>query len=264
MFWRLLLVIFVAYGFSACKDMFDYSPYEVRVPDGDRDWNSKQLQIIKNDTVFKPFRIAYISDTHTEYDNFVDFVNLVNGMDSVDLIINGGDITLSGISKEFKWYHEIITKLQKPIISIIGNHDYLSNGSEVFKTMFGPTNFTFVYKNCKFIMFDNIVWENPKEEIDYVWLDSALHNDNNYTHLIPFSHIPPWDEQIDYANMAVMHYQYKSHHIKKSFHGHVHEFLVKQLFNDSTEYVCAPNMKKRAFLMLNVDRDSIRYEQIEF
>ena len=266
MFKYLIISILVALLFTvvSCKDLFDYSPYEVRVPHGDRDWNEQQLDFLQSDSVFKPFRVALIADTHTEYDNFIDFVELINHADSVDFIICNGDITLSGISKEFKWYHDIIRKLNLPIITLIGNHDYLSNGAEVFKTMFGPVNFTFEYNNCKFVMFDDIVWENPRGEINYTWLDSVLHNDNNYTHVVPFSHIPPWDEQIDYANKRVMHHHYLSHGVTKSFHGHVHKLLVRHLYEDPVEYICAPNMKRRAFLMLNFTKDSIGYEHIEF
>lgn len=261
---RILVVVFLTISMVSCDELFDYSPYEVRVPHSDRNWNSKQLELLKNDTVFKPFRIALIADTHTEYDFFLDFVKLINEMDNIDFIINNGDVTLSGLSKEFKWYHDIVSRIKYPVVTVVGNHDYLSNGSEVYKTMFGETNFCFIYNNCKFVIFDDIVWENPKGEINYVWLDSVLHNDKNYTHVVPFSHIPPWDEQIDYANMRLMHYMYSSHGIDKSFHGHVHKFMVRHLFDDDTEYVCAPNMKRRAFLMLNFYQDSISYEHVEF
>lgn len=264
-FWRGVFLLTIVLLTGACNDLFDYSPYEVRVPRGDRKWNTKQLERLESDTSFKSFRIALIADTHTEYDDFLDFIDLINAEDSVDFIINNGDITLSGISKEFTWYKDLIDKINIPIITVVGNHDYLSNGVEVYETMFGETNFSFVYNNCKFVVFDDIVWENPKGEINYDWLDSSLVNDMEYTHVIPFSHIPPWDQQMDRAQEWVLNYIYgERNSIPISFHGHVHKYLVRHYEDSITKYVCAPNMKRREFLMLNIDRDSVRYEHIAF
>lgn len=259
-----VLIVLCFFSLTSCVDLFDYSPYEVRVEPKNRQWNQKQIERLEEQSEFEPFRILFISDTHTEYDNFIDFVSIANSMTDIAFIVNGGDVSLSGISKEFDWYQEIIKKLDVPIVTVIGNHDYLSNGLEVYKTMFGKTNFTFVYNNCKFVIFDDIIWENPKGEVDYKWIDTALENDSNYTHVIPFSHIPPWDEQLDYANYRMLHYIITKNSISKSFHGHVHQFMSRYLFEDSTEYVCTPGMKKRGFLILSISVDSIVYEQISF
>ena len=264
-FLKLAFLLVTIFSIGACKEMLDYSPYEVRVPDGDRDWNEKQLAKLNSDTVFKPFKIAFITDTHTEYDDFVECVDLINKMDSIDFIIHGGDITLSGISKEFTWYQDIIKGFELPIITLVGNHDYLSNGAEVYKTMFGATNFSFVYNNCKIVMFDDIIWENPQGSMDYDWLNAELEDTTSYAHIIPFSHIPPWDEQMDRAQEWVLNYIYgERNNIPFSFHGHVHKFLVRQYEDSITTYVCGPNMKRRAFLVLSIESDTITYEQVEF
>jgi len=261
-----LLTILFLYG---CHDIIEYSPYQVKVDKSDKSQNARNLSSLDkyNSTEFKSFKIALFGDTHTFYDDFNDIVKELNKRNDYDFIINMGDITLSGIYREFKWYSDIINKLDKPVITIIGNHDCLSNGEYVFNEMFGPTNFTFEYNNCKFVIFDDIIWEKDIEDPDFDWFNDNLKNDKNYKHIIPFSHIPPWDEQFSYGNEMAYNYFLDKNNIKYSFHGHTHNFAIKQPYLDrlgSVTYVTTEAANDRGYLVLTIEKDDIKVERVNF
>ena len=59
--------------------------------------------------------------------------------------------------------------LNKPYLTVIGNHDYLSNGEVIYKQMFGDYNYSFEFNKNKFILFDDIIIESNNNP-DFNWL----------------------------------------------------------------------------------------------
>jgi len=264
---RILLGILFTILLLSCDNIFEYSPYQVKVDKADKDQNYKNLDIIskKSNKDFKPFKIVLFGDTHTYYDDFNDIVKELNKRSDFDFIVNMGDITLSGIYREFIWYSDIINKLNKPVLTIIGNHDCLANGEYVFKEMYGPTNFTFVYNNCKFVIFDDIVWERNVKDPDFEWFNTNLKNDENYTQVISLSHIQPWDEQFSYGNELLFNAILHNNNVKYSFHGHTHNYKkikkYKDILGDVT-YVTTEAGNDRGFLILTIEENDIKIEKI--
>ena len=70
---------------------------------------------------------------------------------SIDFVIHGGDMSDFGVTKEFLWQRDIMNGLKVPYVALIGNHDCLGTGEETYKTVFGPTNFSFIAGNVKFV-----------------------------------------------------------------------------------------------------------------
>ena len=66
-------------------------------------------------------------------------------------IIHGGDYTEFGLKKEFEWNDDILSKLKVPYVGLIGNHDVIGNGDQVFRKIFGNENFSFVVSDVKFV-----------------------------------------------------------------------------------------------------------------
>ena len=50
-----------------------------------------------------------------------------------------------------------MSKLRFLYVAIIGNHDHLESGEEIFRRMYGELNFSFVYGSVKFVVFNNNV-----------------------------------------------------------------------------------------------------------
>ena len=131
--------------------MVEYHPYDVRLS-GETGINAKNIARVESlcrgkDTV----RFILMGDTQRYYDETEDFVRHVNGRDDVDFVIHGGDVSDFGLTKEFMWVRDIMNKLTVPYVTLLGNHDVLGNGLEVFEEVFGEVNFSFMAGNTRFI-----------------------------------------------------------------------------------------------------------------
>ena len=137
---------------TAC-DLIDYHPYDGRLDsDTSREINPTNIERIEKvcegkDTI----RFIFMGDTQRSYNETEDFVKYVNQLDSIDFIIHGGDYTEFGLKKEFEWNDDILSKLKVPYVGLIGNHDVIGNGDQVFRKIFGNENFSFVVSDVKFV-----------------------------------------------------------------------------------------------------------------
>lgn len=258
---RLLFVLLVS---GSCDPWFSYSPYETELDQSYHGITVKQLEKIKatdaNDS--KPFRIALLSDAHYHFSKLDDALTHINKSNDFDFVIVIGDLTDNGLIQEFIFFNQTMEQLKIPYLTVIGNHDYLSNGAEVYTQMFGPFNYSFIYNNVKFVLFDNVRWESNKVP-DLAWFESELNNDHGYDHVIPLSHIPPYDGQ-----MKEFHKQYHALMVRNgigtSIHGHRHEFSLEDVYGDGTRYLTVSSPQYRVYTALTVTPDKIEIEKIEY
>lgn len=251
----LLLSIPLWFG---CEDLIEYSPYQVIMDGEETKRNDTALvNIVKlSQETFVPFKIALIGDSHTYYDDFEDQIAAINNMDSIDFVIHMGDLTLSGIHREFEWYADIIDNLHRPIITLIGNHDCLSNGEVMYREMFGNYNFTLDYNNCHLVFFDDNIWERNVKDPDFEWLYSNLQNGSHYTHQFVFAHIHPWDGQFSKGNSYLYNQIMEGSNITASIHGHSHTFSYSQHYG-KVPYLITGDSTDREVVILEVQQDTI-------
>lgn len=230
---------------NSCSDQFSYSPYDCDV---DKDHlNMNEVNMISNmaQSGTDTFRFALLSDVHDNYDDLSDAIKQLNKHADLNFIACCGDITNSGLAQQFEWYVEVINKSQHPFISVIGNHDYRSNGHRVYKKVFGPSDFSFEAGNYKFVIFDNVVWENDNRSPKLDWLTDQL-SDSELPHVI-LTHIPPWDNQMTGINNLVFRNIANTDNTILCCHGHTHEYadtcyngihtIVSDAINDREYYV---------------------------
>jgi len=146
------LPLFLCILLSAC-DLIDYHPYDGRLTISERDINSNNIPLIEAATKDKDtIRFVLMGDTQRSYDETEDFVKHINTKkDSIDFIIHGGDYTEFGMKKEYEWAVDILSKLDIPYVGLIGNHDVIGNGDQVFNKLFGRENFSFIVRDVKFV-----------------------------------------------------------------------------------------------------------------
>jgi len=250
---------------AGCKEIIEYSPYQNIVESKWKKQNisnyNKLLPAAKEP--FQPFRIGLIADSHTYYDDFEEQVKYINTCNDLDFIIHLGDITLSANAREFDWYSEIVNKVNLPVLTLIGNHDCLGNGYDIYTEMFGESNFFFVYKGVKFVMFDNIIWEKKVQDPDFEWFDKALANDSDYKYVLPFAHIPPWDAQFTVGNEYLYNQILLKHNLDLSVHGHGHSYAYAQPYDD-VNYLSVPSPEKSQLIILDVQEDAITHELVKY
>jgi outer membrane protein assembly factor BamB/calcineurin-like phosphoesterase family protein len=108
----------------------------------------------------KPFRFAFISDTHIGSPNGGAEEDLkrtvadINSMKAnIAFVVITGDITELGTNQQLKLAKQILDSLQIPYYIIPGNHDtgWSESGGLGFTTTFGSDKFFFKYNGINFI-----------------------------------------------------------------------------------------------------------------
>lgn len=255
---------FIAFSFFQCCDtLFEYSPYQVKTNDRLLNQSASEQLRSKSKSDFKPFRIALIGDSHTYYDEFKRLIDAINRIDNIDFVVHLGDITLSGIYREFLWYSEIIARLNKPVVTVIGNHDCLANGETMYRNMFGDFNFNCTYNNCKLVFWDDIIWERNNKDPDFEWLQKEMSDEKWYTHKVVFAHIQPWDAQFSMGNRLLYNRILEKNGVSLSIHGHQHKFYYDKYFG-KVPYLLIPDATDREIVVAEVLYDTILVHIVQF
>lgn len=251
-----------------CDRVFEYNPYSASVRNKFRTTtknNLDRLTILEQETQGNSrFKIALISDSHTNYNELSDVLDLINNDDEVMFVIHGGDMTDQGILKEFEIFHNIMDKLDKPWLTVIGNHDCRANGRVIYDEMFGDENYSFVFKNCKFIFFNSVVWELNNEEPDFEWLDNQLSGLSEFDKVFVITHIPSWSDQYTTTSESFYKNLMKSSGVTLSVHGHLHDHYYGEYYEDSVKYLVIGSVDKGSYCNITVMPDSVYLEKIVF
>lgn len=188
---RLHLMLILSLLFTSCGDVVQLSPYETELAESQSGLTQKNLARIKthDHSVFSPFRFAVISDTHSFRDELATVVRRINRDPTIEFVVIPGDLTDSGLRKEFIWALDVISDLRIPYFVTIGNHDALTNGKSIFKSMFGEFNFRFNYKNVWFVFFNDNSWEFHDTVPDLDWVENTLGEGGAAQHRILISHV---------------------------------------------------------------------------
>lgn len=260
-----IVLAVVAILLSGCS-LFEYHPYEVRVPDDEKNTNAKAIQTIKaNETPGDTIRIILMGDTQRFYDDVEDFVARAN-QEQADFVLLDGDISDFGINDEFSWIHDIMKHLRVPYVSVIGNHDLSGNGEKVFEERYGPLDDSFITKNFKFILLNT----NSREYKfngnvpDIGWLQAQLSGDD-FERAIVVSHMPPYatdfDPDLEQAYATTLS---QSGKVNLSMHGHTHHYENTIHYDDGVRYLVSASMDKRMFLHVTLINDQYTIREIYY
>lgn len=265
---KVIITILVILLSVSCAKTFDYSVYSAYVPKNYRDTRQQNLSKLSNkikDTINnKKLCVALISDPHIAFDDLQESIFSINSDTAVDIIIVGGDMADGGMLEEFIIFRHIMEKAIVPYFTVIGNHDCLANGYTIYQEMFGPDDYTLHIANCKFVFFNDIVWELNNREPDFFWMFDEITNKNGAEHVFVVTHIPPfadsfssleqfaYTEMIDTAGVAI------------SISGHLHHHYYGDYYGDGNMYMTIGSVDKKHWVKLMIDNDSINIERIAF
>ena len=250
---------------GGCEDYFEFSPYSANVKDRYKNIDEKNLERIlnSNNNEQEEITFAVLADPHYDYHELDNAIASINLRPGIDFVVINGDISEHGYLKEFELIHEEMKELKVPYLTVIGNHDYRSNGEDIYREMYGEFNKSFVFNNNQFILFDDIFWESNKTP-DLNWLEGELLKAEEYKNSFVFAHIPPFGDQFTEESES----NYKSlmdiYDVDLSIHGHLHSYLYEEGVNENTGYLCVGTIMKKEYVVIKVTGDSYTVEQIKY
>jgi 3',5'-cyclic-AMP phosphodiesterase len=257
-----LLAAFLLYG---CHT-FEYSPNQVFDKTSGVGLNAQNIRLLNAQPTDDTITIAFVGDSQRFYDELEDFIDTVNAIPAIDFVLLAGDISDFGLLAEFKLVHERLSKLNKPYIGVVGNHDVLAKGEEVFERMFGPLNFTFTYDSVKFIAHNTNGKEYTTGNVpDMHWLREAFVHNDSVRYLIAVSHVPPFSQDFDPALVTpyVMLFQ-ETRGFLVSLHGHIHAHKDGYPYNDGIRYMTSHSFDQKSFVLLQITSGKIDKRIIDY
>ena len=180
---------------------------------------------------WKPFRFAFLSDTHIGSPNGSAEEDLrrsvadINQMNDIAFVVITGDITELGTDAEIKLAKEILSELKVKYYIIPGNHDsgWSESGGVTFGEVFGDDKFSFEFNGISFLgcasgpyvrMSDGHI---PHDAV--VWLDKELKKIGANKPIIFLNHYP-LDKDLD--NWYEIIDRLKQHNTLAALCGHGH------------------------------------------
>lgn len=265
---KILLCAVAACVLMACDSAFQYHPYDVRF-DGEKDINSNNMAKIEAECRnLDSLCVAFISDTHHDYADLCDMIADINKRDCVDFIIHLGDLTDTGTIKEYKWARQYLTRFNKPYVALIGNHDFLGTGNEIYKEMFGKPDFYFIAGRVKFLCINtnateyNFIADVP----DFDYLENAVTADSAlFDRTVVCMHARPYSDQFN--NNVAKPFEYYVNQLPGLLfcvNGHDHNMRFDDLFDDGVMYYGLTCTSDRKYVIFNINKEGYRYEVIDF
>ena len=160
------------------------------------DWNYYQLQKIdKNQTNFSFIVFADNKNSITTFNNLIKKVNKEHALFAIDV----GDLVLDGEKEYFNFFLSQVKKLNKPLLTVIGNHELYDEGRANYYDIFGQFYYSFYIGKSYFIILDDAN-ENGIDPWQMNWLKNQLKESQNYTYRFVFMHVPLYDPRIPMSN----------------------------------------------------------------
>jgi len=263
----IIILIACLSGLSAC-DLLESHPYAVDVKY--KHLNNEAIKQVEALCAGKEtIRFVWMGDSQRWYDETEDFVKHANQRDDIDFVLHGGDISDFGMQREFEWVHEDMRKLNVPYIALVGNHDMLGNGHQVYEKMYGELNFSFIAGKVKFVCVNTNALEFDYSHAvpDFNFLHSELKDtlDRQYDKTIVAMHADPFGEQFN-NNVASFFQDFvnRCKGIQFCMHAHTYKLYIRDLFEDGIIYYGCASMKERSYFVFTITPDDYTYEVVYF
>jgi len=189
-----------------------------------------------------------------------DAIKSINRQKGLQFVICCGDVTNLGLAQEYQWYLDIADGSDYPVITVIGNHDCLSNGYSVYTRLFGWPDFSFIAGRYKFILFDNIVWEKNNRGPDYSWLAGEV-AEGDYLNVL-LSHIPPDSDEMEEEHDKSGSNPVDSLNTILRIHGHTHGF--RETVYEGIPMVVSADIEDREYYIVNLVGEQSVVKRIRF
>lgn len=255
---------------TGCQ-LLEFSPNQAYVPAPERHQTSRNLArlapaaaTLATDTV----RFVFIGDTQRFYDETEQFVTSVNQQRGIDFVLVAGDLSDFGLTREFRWVNQRLDRLRVPYLTVVGNHDVVGNGRAVYQHVYGPLNYSFLFRGTRFICLDTNGREYGfgRQVPDLPWLRQQLADTAGARRTVVVNHVPPTDEDFDPALVSAYAAAVRScPSLVLHLSGHVHRYTAAQPFHDGITYLTTYSLAKHRYHILTLwGRRQFRLETVTY
>jgi len=210
------LVLIVLFTLSACR----FSPWETRMSCDDHvsgQWG--RLDAMETRMAEAPaYSVALISDIHGSLNDLMRIIDRLNGRDDLAFALVLGDLTNSGLAEEFDPVCRAFSSLEVPRFYVIGNHDALGTGREIFQDRFAPLDYAFTFLGTPFVLSNNNRYEFP-DAPNIEWIPSSTTGV-----AVGAAHVPPVPDVFDAEEVAQLNRRAAALGLTHTVHGHRHHF----------------------------------------
>ncbi|MDX5437481.1 MAG: metallophosphoesterase [Pontibacter sp.] len=260
----LLLVPLLMLLLASCEK-FEYSPYEIRLDEDEKNINSRNLQRIAslNISPADTFKFVLTADTQGFYEENEKLVAHINQRDDIAFVLLNGDLTDFGLAEEFKLVHEDFKKLKMPYVAVIGNHDAINNGKEAFTAMYGDYDISFSVGNTNYILLNTNYLEFDKKVPDLVWLEKELQASQAFENTFVVAHISPTSPEFGEEKAERYASLLKQYGADYSLHGHGHNYKYHFPYGEQLPVLETASTEKLEYIVFTVAGDDISFERIK-
>lgn len=253
--------------FLGCGGL-EYSPNQVFSGDSPRNINRNSINRLNEEQGDARIRFILTGDSQRAYKHSKDLVDAINKLPEIDFVVLDGDISDFGLYQEMESIDQIFSKLSRPYIAVIGNHDLVANGERVYKHMFGELNFSFVYQGVKFVCHNTNSRESSFEGNvpDLAWLKQQLLPETGVDAYISIAHVPPDDADFDesLATEYVSTINNSPNTLAALFaHTHNHRVFYPG-FQKTIPYIITDPIEKRKFVLIEILDGKLKFENITY
>ncbi len=262
-----VLVALLAILSCSC-DMIEYHPYDLDI-DGKENINAENIGEIEQ-TLKDRDEISFvvISDTQRWYDETEDAVAAINKRNDIDFVLHTGDLSDFGAKLEFELQRDILEKLRVPYVCVLGNHDCVATGKQVFNRIFGDDNFAFTAGNIRFICLNTNALEFDYSEAvpDFSFMQSELDNmPSAIEKTVVAMHSGPYSEQFNNNIAPIFHHFIKRYpQLQFCVYGHGHNVSIDNFFDDGILYYECASAKRRSYLHFTIHKNGYDYEAVNY
>lgn len=255
-------------AFAACE-LIDYHPYDTRV-EGKSHINAQHIERIEATTAGKKtIRFVLISDTQRWYDETKAAVKSINARNDIDFVLHCGDLTDFGVTREFEVQRDILENLRVPYVALLGNHDCLGTGADVYRYMFGNPDFSFNAGDVHFLCINSNAFEyDYSVDIpNFSFIREDLGSlPSNVQRTVVAMHAQPTSEQFNNNVSELFEYEIRKYPgLAFCMCGHGHHTQVNEWFGDGVLYYECAAAKHREYLVFTLKEEGgYNYEIVEY
>ena len=175
------------------------------------------------------------------------------------------------MKKEYEWTVNILSKLDIPYVGLIGNHDVIGNGDQVFNKIVRGRKL-FLYRPGRQNSFASIPMRSntttPTLSLISVFLKEELQR--QYPALQPHDRRHACTSPEANSSITNVKKTYFQLYIREfpsllfCLNAHNHQLQVEDLFDDGIIYYGCSNIAKRNYLLFTLTPDGYTYEIINF